>query len=875
VRDLLGAWTRRALRRLRTAARREREFDDEMRFHLEMEAAELARSGLAPDAARREARRRFGGALGAREDVRATAPLHRLEALAQDLRLAPRVLWRSPALAASVVLTLALGIGVTAGVFAFVDGLLFRARVSYAPASFVQLAVERRDSLSRATLPGAVSAGDFRAYRETARSLGAVAAWSPVHLTLGRVDPAPTLGLLVSCEFFPVYSAERPLLGRRFLPDECETPGRGAVAVIGEELWRDRFAADPAIVGRPIVLDGKVFTVVGVMPANYAGRLRGPGIWLPYSAQPQFFGGADYVRDDATAWLVVVGRLAPGATRERAAAELRLIAGRLDAAHPGRSTTLRLTDGSTVAEPGAGRAAAWLVPLTMAAVTLPLVLVCANVTLLLLARAAARRRETAVRLALGAGVGRLLRMMLAETLTLAAVAGAASLYLLHAVPALVRHLLFSADTPFYDTTPHAVALAYLAAVTTAAGLVSGWVPASQSLRLRLTDALKDDDAARAGARGRWGATDLLVGVQVAVGTVLVVGAALFFRAERVMASADRGFDTRRTLLLPLGGAAARVADGVRALPNVRAVAFTSALGDDGEAGAGARVTGGGAVRRAARAVVSPEFFATVGVPVVRGRTFGGNAAAPVGLTDVVVSESLARALWPGADPLGRRLDDGDGHSLQVIGVVRDVRPLSGADVGGAQFYTLRPASTTGDLLVARFDGDGEAAARAVNDAVRRLDPDAVPAARTVASIVATQAELFGHFATLVGALGALAIALAAVGIYGVVAFVVSRRTKEMGVRVALGASRARLVGSVMGACARPVAAGLVAGLTLAAGGSVALGEGFRGTPVRIDPADPTSYAAAAALVLAAALAAMGVPALRAAGADPVRALRRD
>src|SRR5438067_2446869 len=389
-----------------------------MRLHLEMEAEDLRRRGYAPAAARREARRAFGSPLAAQDAARATAPLHRLEALAQDVRLAPRLLWRSPALSAAIVLTLALGIGVTAGVFTLVDGMLFRPRVSYDPDGFVQLAAARRDSVTRATMSGAISLDEFRVYRATARSLRGVAAWTPAHLTLGRVDPTQTLGLLVSCEFFPVYGRERPLSGRLFLRDECETPGRGTVVVIGEALWREHFAADPAILGRAVTLNGAPFTVVGVMPDGYAGRLRGPGIWIPYSAQPLFFGGADYFRDDAPAWLEVVGRLAPGWTRQGAAAELQVIARRLDALHPGRETTLRLTNGSLVAEAdaGVGRATAWLVPVTMIAVTLPLLLVCANVTMLLLARAAARRRELALRLALGAGPGRLLRILPGESL---------------------------------------------------------------------------------------------------------------------------------------------------------------------------------------------------------------------------------------------------------------------------------------------------------------------------------------------------------------------------------------------------------------------------------------------------------------------------
>jgi predicted permease len=891
VRDLLRRWRRRFLR---GAGTRERELAEEMRLHVELETESLVRRGHPPDEARRLARRAFGNVLATQDAARATAPFHRLEALAQDLRLAPRLLWRSPGLAAAIVLSLALGIGVTAGVFTLLDGLLFRARVSYDPGGFVQLAAAYRDSLTRGTFPGAVPLEDFRAYRAGARSLRGVAAWSPAHLTLGRVDPWPTLGLLVSCEFFPLYGAERPLLGRLFAREECETPGGGGVVVLGEGLWRDRLAADSGIVGRAITLDGAPFTVVGVMPASYAGRLRGPGIWLPYSAQPRFFGGADHFRDGAPAWLTVVGRLAPGWTRSRAAAEIGVFARRLDAQHPGRVTEMRLTNGSVIAEPSAGWAAAWLVPVLMIALTLPLVLVCANVTTLLLARATARRRELAVRLALGAGLRRLVRMMLAESAALAAVAGLVAVPLLYLVPSVVRGLLFSADTPFYDTAPRGAALAYLAAVTLGSGLLAGWVPTAEARRQRLTAALKDEPTALAAARGRWGTRDALISVQVAVGTVLVAGAVLFARAERAMATEERGYEIAHTLVLPLGpvgaprtaGAGeaaaqvARLAGRVRALPSVRGVAFASVLGGgDDESGDVVRVglpgTRVGATRLAARSVVSPEFFGVMGIPVLRGRAFGGTAAAPEDRSGAVVSASLARALWPGTDPLGQPLDDGSGRTLTVVGVVPDVQPLAGGRARLGQLYTARDRASAGGLLVVRFTGDGAAVTRAVNDAAVHLDPDAVPTARTVASIVARQAELFSRYVTLVGALGALAIVLAAVGIYGVVAFAVAQRRKEFGIRMALGASPARLAGAVANACARPLLAGLLAGLALAVGGALALSRGFRGTPVEFDVASPASYLAAVAVVAAAAGVAVCGPLLRAARMDPVSALRRD
>ena len=386
-----------------------------------------------------------------------------LDMLLQDVRFAVRSLRRSPFLACTTVLTLALGIGLNTGVFTMINAVLFRARVDKDPDCFVRLYAQNSSSSVPQGQLGGMSLADYRVYR-AAQSLSDLAAWHQIEAMLGGEISGDVRALLVSCNFFSVYGLERPKLGRLFLESECSQSGAGPVAVLSEEIWRNRFAADPQILGRIITLNRHAFTVVGVAPAHFSGRVNNARIWVPYTMQSHLVSGGDLFAQTGTQWLIAEGRLKSGYSRSAAQAELNVIARQQDRFQPGRRTALIVTNGSMMEEPGLRAQSILAVSLWMGALMLLLLIACANVTTLLLSRAAARQREVAIRLSLGASRTRLLRMLLTESLILAATAGAISVYLAYAVPELVNRMML-AEPVSYPLTPDLRVFAYLAGVT--------------------------------------------------------------------------------------------------------------------------------------------------------------------------------------------------------------------------------------------------------------------------------------------------------------------------------------------------------------------------------------------------------------------------
>ena len=801
-----------------------------------------------------------------------------------------RLLKHNPLVAGAIVLTLTFGIGMNTGVFTVLNGMMVRARVDQDPDRFAHVSVQYSGQGGVSVLDGSVSVADFRSYQESVHAMGNLGAWAIGRSTIGSDDPTQWLILPVTCNFFSLYGLDRPKLGRLFRAEECARAGGEPVAVIGEDLWRRRFDADPQILGRTILLNHQPFSIVGVAPARFSGQLRGPGVWVPYTMEPAFFSGRDFFRDDSVEWLMLEGRLAPGQTRSTAQAELTVIARRRDRLQPGRQTTIFVTNGSFLQEPSQRTQLLWIAPLIMGALTLILLLACTNVTMLLLSRAAARQREIAIRLALGAGRARLLRMLLTESLILACVSGAISAWIAGRVPAGMEKLM--PGMPYYPMKPDMLVFAYLAGITLAAGIVAGLAPAAESLRVDLTASLKGQEglfgSRRSGARG------FLVAAQVAMSLTLLVGAGLFVRAEFTTFQANPGFETRQVLLFtarpptpPYTAASAaafysELGRRLRALPGVDSVAFAGPPPFSSDEGQGpteeVRLPGqaNGTGLKALATTVSPEFFATIGIPIVRGRAFRmGEVPLKDAPSPIVISEALARTLWPGRDPLGKALEDSSDRTQEIVGVARDVESQRFGAVDGPLFYRVRDPRTYGDAVLVRFRGDAAAAQMAARSLLREMDREILPRIETLQSVMDNLAALFWKTAQIVLLLGLVALALAVVGIYGVVAFSVSRRTREIGIRIALGATRADIVISVMAATARPVLAGVMAGLLLSAGGAAALAQVMRATPIGIDVHDPLAYLGVTALLLLTALAAMFGPALRATRAEPLRALRQD
>src|SRR5581483_5493421 len=436
-----------------------------------------------------------------------------LDGFARDARFSARLIAKHPLLSAATILILTLGIGLDAGVFTLIDGMLFRPRVAHDPASFVEV---RTHPL--------VSLDEYDAFR-AARSLRTLAAWAPVHTS---IDGAPALPLLVSCNFFEVYAPARPLMGRTIGADDCASADAGRIAVIGEKLWRTHFSADPHIIGRPLTLNARAFTIVGVMPSGYDGELRGP-VWIPYTMAPAFFGGRDLFREPSTPWLLTLaGRMATGATRTSVRAEVQVMEARLAA--PATPLTVEVTDGSSIDAPGIRPMAVWIVPTVIGALTIVLLIACLNVAILMLSRAHARQKEIAIRLSIGATRGRLLRMLLVDSLMLATAAAIPSVWLANRLPGVVHTLI--PTMPYYPTDVDRTVMLYIAAIALLAGTVAGITPAMESLNAN-----------------RWRSTKGLVATQVAMSLVLLVIAALFVRAEQRMANTSPGYETDHLIVV--------------------------------------------------------------------------------------------------------------------------------------------------------------------------------------------------------------------------------------------------------------------------------------------------------------------------------------
>lgn len=797
--------------------------------------------------------------------------MYSIDALAQDLRFSGRLARRSPFLTCAVVATLSLGVGLDAGVFTVVDGAIRQPRVQDDPDSFVHVQVDFSTGASKSTgQPFSTTSADYRAYRDGVTALSDLTAWHVVRAIVER-DAQPTLAMVVSCNFFRVYGVERPLLGRVLTPADCLDTEAGVV--ISEEVWRRRFDADPEIVGKSIDINGQPISVVGVIPANFAGQLRGPGYWMPLHMQRLFMKGVDLTRDATTPWLALEGRLRPGFSRAAARRELMTLAGQQDRLHGDRATVISLTNGSVLEDPLLGRPAALVMVLTMGALTLILVIVCANVTVLLLSRAAARQREMAIRVSLGASRPRLMAMLLIEGLVLSLLAFPLSAYLVYQVPRVAKVMV--PTLPYYNMQPNLRVFGYMVLLTGIVGCVVGLAPTTESLRASVWSRTHGHRLRQVFGT-RWGTRDMLIACQVGMSLVLLIGAGLFVRAQSAIRDHDPGFDAAHTLVVPLRVQAAAVPelfDRVRAIAGVRAVASAQASPLETELMPTAIVRRADepaplAGRPVTVAAVSPEYFETLRLPIVRGRSFSRTSSS----TNVLISHALASALWPSTEPVGEALRDKAGRTLTVIGVVRDVELLSAKT---PVVYTLRAEHESGGVLLASIVGSSSGVEQQIGRILAEPGPAGAVAPRTLAATFDDMANKFSVLVRFVSFLGIVGIVLAVIGLYGVVAYAVSRRTKELGIRMALGATRPAIMRLLVRSGITPLVVGLAAGFLVASGSAAVLSRVLTGTPVPITPHDPTTFALATALLLATVVAAMSVPAWRATAHRPADALRHD
>ena len=889
----LGPGIRKLLQRPAGARAVEREVDAELAFHVETRIDVLVSRGLTREAADQQARREFGDLRAARAEL-AAIDRGRLgrerradwrDGLIQDVRFALRALARRPSFLAITSLTLALGIGANAAMFSVVDAALLK-----------PLPYADPDRLVSVWPTGAMMPGIFVQVRDGTRTMDPIAGYSggsAVSMS-GAFEPARVVQAEATSRFFDVLGV-RAALGRTFRGGE-DQPGRDRIAVLGNALWQQQFGSDPGILGRSVVVDGISRTVVGVMPHDFHFPSPNIDFWVPVSLDPS---PANIGRYWGTSHLNVIGRLRPGVTAQLAEQEAAVLIDRSRASFPwrmsdewGTGVTVVPLERKVVGDVGP------MLLVLFGSVAVVLLIACVNVANLLLSRATAREREIAIRASLGAGRGRIVRQLLTESVILALAGGTVGLVV---AAGGVRALLLLMPPGMPRVTEVAIdarVLAFAMATALLTGIAFGLAPALRASRPTLQGTLGATRNA-GGTLARRRLSEGLVVAQIALGVVLVAGAGLLiksfwrlhqvelgFRADEVVA-ADVPIPSFPSDTTPRARAFFdAVLEEVRAIPGVQAAAVASVL-PFGGAGSmqssfateieASPTPPGGSAPMLVRTVVSPDYFRVMGIPLLRGRALS-DADREGGPAVALVDELTARRLWPNADPIGQRFRAVWMKPwITVVGVVGTVKRDSLSSAGEVGVYL--PATHAAGFwfptqmsLVMRTTAPMSALAPRIRSAVARVDRTVpVTSPRLVRTLVASSAARTRFTVVLLATFAVVALSLGAVGIYGVVAYAVSRRTREIGVRMALGAR----AGDVLGMVLREGGVLAGAGVALGIAGALATSRLLAGFLFGVTPNDPAVFVAVPALLGLVALGACAIPARRASRVDPVVALRSD
>ncbi|MGH9868054.1 MAG: ABC transporter permease [Candidatus Polarisedimenticolia bacterium] len=804
-----------------------------------------------------------------------------IDSFTRDLRYALRGLRKAPVFTLAVVATLALGIGANTAIFSVVHATLLRDLPFADPDRLVMVWEDASKVGYPRDTPSPANYIDWRDQNGVFESMAAMASVG-FNLT-GSGEPERIEGARVSATLFPLLGVQ-PLLGRVFAPDE-DRPGANQVVVISHGLWQRRFGSDPAIVGSPLALNGASVTVVGVMAPSFRFPAVEDEIWIPMAFS------ADEAGRRGSHFLKVVARLKPGVTLAQAQTEMTGIAHRLEELYPQSNTNV----GAVVVplhEQLVGNLRPALLVL-MGAVGFVLLIACANVANLLLARTAARQKEISIRVALGAERRQLVRQFLTESLVLAALGGCAGLLLSQWGIGLMKTFLPDALAQVKDVTLGAAVMVFAMAVSVITGLMFGLAPAVQASR-QLSDGLKEGTRGSSSGRMARRVRGALVASEIAVSLVLLIGAGLLMNSFVRLRHVDPGFDPGRllTMRIALSETTYRQAErrsafytellsGLEALPGVESAAVTTNLpltftgNSIGISIEGRPDPPPGREIIVVTRVVSPDYFRTMGIPVTGGRPFTGadrDGSQPV----AVISESMARLHWSGEDPVGRRIKSGPSASgnpyWTVVGVVKDVHQFDlGADPR-PQIYL--PYAQVGFFaprdLVVRTSGEPLALAASVRRVVQDLDRDQpIAQVRTMEEIVSSSVGTQRFSTLMLGLFALVALALASVGIYGLISYSVSQRTREIGIRMALGAQRRDVLRLVIFEGMTLVLVGAGIGLL----GALALTRLMQGLLYGVSAVDPVTFLATFLLLAAVALSACYLPARRAARGDQIAAIR--
>ena len=869
------------------------ELDEEIRAHIEMSAHDREERGESADEARAAARREFGNVGLVKETTRDAWGYVWIERLWQDVQYGLRMLRRSPGFTMVAVLTLALGIGANTAIFTILNSAALRLLpVPHADqlVTIGQNVQAANGSLHRNIHDDEtfVSYAEYKAYaQENSVFSGLLAYSSFTDTTLGGDKPRPILGTVTSCNYFDVLQI-RPALGRFFADSDCAAPGESPVVVLGYAAWQQIFAADHAIIGKTITLNRTLFRVIGVAPREFEGtEVMASAFWAPLTMEKAFQPADDYVADDFLSWLALIGRLKPGVSTRHAAANLSVVASGLNSLQPGRITTVTLGRATRLSAPSMRTQLLTIGWLVMAAVGLVLLLACANIASLLLARAAGRHKEIAVRLTLGASRWRLIRQLLTESLLLSLIGGATgALASFWSVAAMVRlavaHLPISPEFALslnVNSDFHTWFYAFGLSILTACFF--GLAPALRSSRTDLTLAMKDDGAqSQTGTASAGRLRNSLVGIQVAVCMLLLLASGLLLHGLYHAQTLDPGFRmkgvTSVTYNLAMSGytqprAAAfqqELREGVAALPGVDGVAQSAVIPLSGSHdGTGFSTPNKSKTYQVEYNDVSPSFFPLLSIPILQGRNFT-EAEAETGAHVLILTQSTARRFFPGQNPLGQVLHR-DTTDWQVIGLAADTQL---ADLGNSgKLYVFEPTGpdSQGDLNLMAHSGPDPSITKEISAVIGDLDPHL---AFTVAPL-ADNLEQWRAPARVASALsvilGALALLLSSIGIYGMVSYGVSRRVREIGIRRALGADNGDVMWLVIRQAMLPVAMGALVGIVLCA----VVSSIFSAILFGVSPLDPGSFVSMPAFLLAVALLACYIPARRAMRVDPMVALR--
>jgi len=865
---------------------RDAEFNAELDSNLELHIAENIRRGMSPAEARRAALVALGGVEFARESHRDQRGFRLFDSLAQDLCFALRMLRKNPGFAVTAILTLALGIGANTAIFSVFNTVLIANVPFRDPGRLVMLWANNPEKQGGVF---AVSPAVYAAWKAQNGVFEDMAASQDdlAKLTEGG-EPEITLGYDFSAEYFPILGV-RPALGRTFLPED-ERPDAPNVVVLSDKLWRRRFAADAAIVGKTIHLGSTPFTVIGVMPATF----RWPDkveLWMPLQLAPSDSG--NWTRKS----LRVVARLKPGITIEQAQARMNALAQQIARDHPDTNAGEGV-EVESIRHRLAGDIERPLFVL-LGAVGLVLLIACVNVAGLLLARTAARSRELAVRSALGASRARLVRQLITESIVLASAGGAAGLLLAFAATGCLLKIfpnnIANLSIPTVDAIPlDGRVLAFTLAATLLTGVLFGLFPALVGMRPGANERLKQAGRGSGAGAGERRARSLLVVGEISLAFVLLIGAGLFVRGFLRLLDSSLGFQPDRVLALELFLSPAKYKPqqpekvrafvdqalaNLRATPGVVSAGAINFLPLTGFWGSqefrieGRPAPEKGRVPTADNRVVAPDYFRSMGVTLLRGRDFTAQDG-PGSPHVVIVSAALAQRYWPGADPIGRRInldDDGKPNWCEIIGVASDVHSFGLEETLHDDLY--RPFSQVWFPIVAftvKTTGDPEKITAAAKSAIWKLDSSQpFYKVMTMDALAAESTALRRVSTLLLSAFSALALILAAVGIYGVLSYSVAQRTHEIGIRTALGANPGEILRLVLGEGLRITLAGIGFGLA----GALALSQLVSSMLFGIGARDPFTFAAVAAISAAVAFAACYLPARRAARVDPLVALR--